>query len=350
MKTENITVNGRDHTSGGILWLASSGCTVGFRVHDAQYCRILLRGDSTATDQNRETDRARVEIRVDGKTVWQDRIDQPEMTVDAFDTGRMETHDVRIIKLSECTSSLVGIVEIVTDGQMEKLPEADEKLLVIGDSITCGYGVEGDLTQTLTTATENATAAYGWLAAEELGMDVQLFSFSGFGIISGYTDDGKINDGCLVPPLYEFCGMNSFVFPEGHTLQEIPWDAARFRPDWIVLNLGTNDLSYCREDPEKKASFGKKYGQFLRKIRAGAPGARILCVLGVMGTGLNHEMVSTVHTYCEETGDALVRALAVEEQDQTADGVGTDWHPSAATQKKLARKVADAIRKWKMEE
>lgn len=349
MRMENMTVNGRDHVCGDVLWMASSACTAGFLARDAKYCRVLLRGDCTATDENRETDRARVEIRVDGKRVWQDRIVSPEVTVTAFESNRAETHEVKIIKLSECTSSLVGIADIVTDGQTEKLPEQGEKLLVIGDSITCGYGVEGDLTQIFTTATENATAAYGYLAAEELGMDFQLFSFSGFGIISGYTDDGKINEECLVPPIYEYCGKNSFVLPDGRTMQEIPWDRARFRPDWIILNLGTNDLSYCREDPEKKAAFGKAYAKFLKTIRESAPQARILCVLGIMGTGLNDEMVGAVRKYCEETGDMRMRALPVEEQDQETDGVGTDYHPSTATQKKLALKVADAIRQWKTE-
>lgn len=349
MDMENMTINGRYHTSGDTLWMATSACMAGFWTRGARFCRVLLKGDCTATDENRETDRARMEIRVDGATVWQDRVDRAEMTVTVFENEQAEDHEVRIIKLSECTSSLVGIAEIDTDGRMEKLPEAEEKLLVIGDSITCGYGVEGDLTQSFTTATENATAAYGYLTAEELGMDVELFSFSGFGIISGYTDDGKINDGCLVPPLYGTCGMNAFVFPDGRTLQEIPWEPSCSRPDWIVLNLGTNDLSYCREDPEKKASFEKAYGQFLRKIRASAPQARILCVLGIMGTGLNPEMVAAVRDFCEKTGDTLTRALPVEEQDQATDGVGTDYHPSAATQKKLALKVAEAIRQWKKE-
>ena len=349
MKVENMTVTGRYRTSGDTLWMASSACMAGFRVRGAKFCRVLLKGDCTATDENRETDRARMEIRVDGTVVWQDRIDRAETTVTVFESEQAEDHEVRIVKLSECTSSLVGLVEIVTDGQMEKCPETEEKLLVIGDSITCGYGVEGDLTQSFTTATENATAAYGYLAAEELGMDVELFSFSGFGIISGYTDDGKINDGCLVPPLYEFCGMNSFVLPEGRTLQELPWDFSCFRPDWIVLNLGTNDLSYCRDDPEKKAAFEKAYGQFLQKIRCSVPQAHILCVLGIMGTGLNSEMIGAVRDFCEKTGDMRIRALPVEEQDQATDGVGTDWHPSAATQKKLAMKVAEAIRQWKTE-
>lgn len=349
MQMENMTVNGREHACGDVLWMASSACMAGFIVRNAQYCRVLLRGDCTATDENRETDRARVEIRVDGKRVWRERIVSPEVTVTAFESDRTENHEVKIIKLSECTSSLVGIVDIVTDGQMEQLPEHAEKLLVIGDSITCGYGVEGDLTQIFTTATEDATAAYGYLAAEELEMDVQLFSFSGFGIISGYTGDGKINEECLVPPIYAYCGKNSFVLPDGRTMQEIPWDPARFSPDWIILNLGTNDLSYCREDPEKKAAFGKAYTKFLKTIRESAPQARILCVLGIMGTGLNDEMVGAVRKYREASGDSRVRALPVAEQDQAADGVGTDYHPSAATQKKLALKVADAIRQWKTE-
>ena len=120
MNTENMTVNGRDYESGGVLWMASSACTAGFRVRDAKYCRVLLMGDCTATDETREKDWARVEIRVDGQKVWQDRIDRPEVMVTLFESDRVEDHNVQVIKLSECTSSLVGIIDVVTDGALSE--------------------------------------------------------------------------------------------------------------------------------------------------------------------------------------------------------------------------------------
>ena len=350
MDRTTVTVNGRFCENADTLWLTMSGSGVLFVARNATKCRIILQGDRTAAENGDWEHQAWFEIRVDGKTVCRERMDAAEKTVTVFDHAQPEDHTVQLIKLSESTSSLLGIREIRCDGVTEPINTGRKKLLVIGDSITCGYGVHGDLTQSFSTATEDATAAYGWLTAEKLDMDVQLVCFSGFGIISGYTDTGVINDLCLVPDYYEKCGLSGHMFPDGAQVQDLLWDFGRFEADWIIVNLGTNDLSYCLDDPNKKERFRKRYTAFLKTIREHDPKANILCILGVMGTGLNTYMTEAVREYSEETGDRRIRALELEEQDQQTDGIGTDWHPSAVTQMKTADKVSAAIRSWMAEE
>lgn len=350
MDMTKVTVNGRYCANGDILWLTMSGSGIAFTVSGAEKCSIRLHGDRTAAADGDKDHRAGFEIRVDGKTVLRETMDLPEKGIKVLDDEQPGDHRVELIKLSECTSSILGIGEIRTDGIITPVEQKGPKLLVIGDSITCGYGVFGDLTQQFTTATEDATAAYGWLAADKLDMDVQLVCFSGFGIISGYTDTGVINEECLVPTYYEKCGLNAHVFPDGTRVQDIPWDFDRFNADRIVINLGTNDLSYCREDTEKKERFRDQYAAFLKTVRLHDPKAKILCILGVMGTGLNTYMEDAVRIYSRETGDGNIRSVMLEEQDQQNDGVGTNWHPSPVTQKKLAERVCAEIRKWMAEE
>ena len=177
-----------------------------------------------------------------------------------------------------------------------------------------------------------------------------LTSFSGYGIVSGYTEDPAVpNERELVPPIYEREGWNPFRLPSGKQIQDTVRDFGAFQPDYIVLNLGTNDLSWCGTNQERGQLFARKYAEFLWTVREHNPAARILCMLGIMGTGLNQMVELAVDHYCRESGDREIRLLMLEEQDAARDGLGSYSHPSEITQRKLAEKVTDEIRKWMRE-
>ena len=53
-----------------------------------------------------------------------------------------------------------------------------------------------------------------------------------------------------------------------------------------MINLGTNDMSYVLEYTDRREEYIRGYVEFLKKIRSRNPKARILCVLGIMGTAL----------------------------------------------------------------
>ena len=349
MELGQYRVTGRYVNMEDALWLTMSAATVAFQVEGAGFCRILLKGDNSATDPEKETLLARYAVMLDGRVITDERLDAAERTVAVFEGETGEKHEVKVIKLSESTRSNLGFAGVETDGVIRPVPEKARKLKVIGDSITCGYGVEGDLTQTFTTRTENAMKAYGYLTADALDADVELVSFSGFGILSGYTDTGIINTDCLVPTYYEKAGLNDFVFPDGTKAEDHMWNFDTYQPDTVVINLGTNDLSYCKEDTDKKKQYRELYKEFLKTVRKHDPQAKILCILGVMGMGLNDQMADAVAEYSRETGDARIRARRYEEQS-AEDGYGTDYHPSEVTQVKLAEKVVHDLKEWDTEE
>lgn len=329
----------------GNLWLATSATEIRFLLKDATTLRIGLKSDDTVTDPVRRHIRPRFAIDVNGTRIADRMAELPEELLEI--PGKLLTgrDDIRLVKLSECTQSLLAVTSLDTDGEIGPFPERNLKIEFIGDSITCGYGVEGDLTKAFTTATENAEKAYAWLAAESLGADAVLDAFSGHGVLSGYTE-GDIDTEGLVPRYYEKIGSNAYRFPDGKHLQEIPWNFSRFVPDYIVINLGTNDFSWTRGIPERIADYEKNYAAFLSVVRDRNPEARILCVLGVMGTALNEAMVRAVSKWQVETGDARIRTLPVEEQNPERDGIGTDYHPSEKTQRLLSEKVTFAIKEW----
>ena len=343
---KTVRVLGRTAEDGGMLWLMSSLSEAGFTVSGAAEVKLVLKADDTVSDPARLDLRPRYAVHVDGKRILDTRMEQDEETLTVLADAAKGTHTVRLVKLSECTQSLMALKEIITDGTVEPLNDAGSRIEFIGDSITCGYGVEeNDPEKGFTTATENAEKSYAAIVSDRLGMDRVLASFSGHGIVSGYTGDPAVRNGSeLVPPYYEKAGRNGYKLPSGREAEEIPWDFSRFRPDVIVINLGTNDLSWCAGRPERCAEYRKGYAEFLKTVRKDNPGAEILCILGVMGEGLNDSMEAAVSDYRAETGDEKIRSLALREQDGKRNGYGANYHPSEQTQRELADIVTEAVR------
>lgn len=333
---------------GEALWLLSSASEIGFRVKGATQVKLVLGSDDTVLDPAAETVRPRFAVRLDGEKILDRRMADKEETVTVFAGEEKRNAEIRLIKLSECTQSLMALKRIETDGTTEPLPEKKLKMEFIGDSITCGYGVEGKSeAETFTTATENAEKGYACLTAQALGADAVMTCFSGHGIVSGYTGDPSVRNGSeLVPPYYEKEGRNGYRLRNGKLPEEIDRDFSAFQPDYIVINLGTNDMSWCGTDGERGALYAEGYTQFLKTVRKHNPKARILCALGVMGTLLNLMLEQAVARYRTETGDGQIRLLMLEDQNAARDGYGADYHPSETTQRLLAEKVTETIRQW----
>ena len=65
-----------------------------------------------------------------------------------------------------------------------------------------------------------------------------------------------------------------------------------------------------------------------------------------MGTDLNDRMRQGAEAYCRETGDTQVRILLLEDQNAARDGYGSNFHPNETTQRLLAERVTEELRKW----
>ncbi len=337
----SVRVRGRTVSDGGMLWMVSSLSEAGFRISDARRLEIVLQSDDTTTDPERAHLTPRYAVLVDGDVVIDRRMKEQEETVTVFESGKPWGAEIRFRKLSECTQSLLAIQEIRTDGWIIPLEETGTRIEFIGDSVTCGYGVEAKSElENFTTATENAAKSYAGLVTDWMELDAMLTCFSGYGIVSGYTGDPeKRNATELLPPLYERVGRNSFSLPSGRKLEEIPWNFSSWQPEKILINLGTNDLSWCADRQVRKDMFRKQYKDFLSAVRRNNPGAMILCVLGIMGTGLNEAMVHAVNEYRAERGDPRVHAMTVQEQDAARYGYGANFHPNMKSQQRLAEKI-----------
>jgi lysophospholipase L1-like esterase len=244
--------------------------------------------------------------------------------------------------------SLIGIKPLdIADGEsITPAPEKKYKIEFIGDSITCGYGVDDpDPLHDFKTGTEDVTKAFAYKTAKALDVDYSMFSISGYGIISGYTDDPKIrHDEQLIPTFYESMGLSYDALDGIAKSQDITWDFNRYVPDVVVLNLGTNDDSYCQEDTERQAKFASLYIDFLKTIRKYNQKAYIVCAFGLMGDRLYPTICGAVDTYRSETGDTRITTVHLPEQDAENVGYGANYHPLESEHTKAADALIPVIR------
>ena len=268
-----------------------------------------------------------------------------EETYTAVESPVPVTADIRIIKLSEAAFS-VGTVRAAADDDAVISPAAEKpfRMEFIGDSITCAYGVDDSNTQSaFATEAENAMKSYGYLAAEMLGAEYSLFAYSGHGIISGWTETGERNTREILVPYYGSAGF-SYALAGGSSPQDIPWDFGRLPADIVVVNLGTNDYSYCSANAGSGAveEFGREYLRFLRTVREKNPGAEIIAALGIMNSDLYTQVGLAAETMRTE-GDSHVRSFRFTPQDGRL-GYGSNWHPSAETHLRAAEEITAFIR------
>jgi lysophospholipase L1-like esterase len=335
---DNVKHLGRTYISDDILWCALSGTGAEFTASGEKLV-ITFKGGNAAMNANNEKSWARVAVYVNNERVVDTQIDKAIKVVEV-PLVPAETSTVKIIKLSEAVQSIIGISNITVDGVSSGIsPVAENDFLIefVGDSITCGYGVDApDQNENFSTATEDFTDTYAYLTAANFGADYSAVAFSGHGIISGYTGNGVKQPGQIVPQFYGKIG-NSYDTIDGKYLSDIDWEFAE-KPDLIVVNLGTNDDSYCGDDPERQAEFTEKYIEFLGELRRINPDSVILCTLGVLGDRLCPFIEDAVKSYSESSGDKNIFSMRFDVQNY-ADGYGADWHPSAATHEKMAEKL-----------
>ena len=339
---ENVKTLGRTYYEDGKLLCALSGSGVEFTFSGTK-CVITLIGDSGSLNAGNSNSHARVAFYVNGERVADEMIKKYMDDYTVFESDTPKEVTVTVVKLSESAQSTFCIGDIKVTGTAIR-PTAQKELLIefIGDSITCGYGVDDpDKNNHFSTKTEDVTKTYAYLTAQALDADYSMVSFSGHGIISGYTTGDKVPEQ-TVQQYYDKLGFCWTANPHFNPV-ELTWDFSVRQPDVIVINLGTNDESYTGADAARREEYRAAYVEFIKTVRTNNPEAKILCTLGIMGDGLYPAVEAAVADYTAETGDCNVSAMKFDVQAAT-DGYGADWHPSPVTHEKAAEKLVAEIK------
>lgn len=344
INSENVKFVGRTFIYEDVCWCGLSGSGIAFSF-TGTCATITFQGDDTTTGNITEG-KARTAVYVNDVRVIDFMMKESKKTVTVFSSEIPEHVEVKVVKLSECPMSVIGIVDIDVEAQdgIHPLPESNRKIEFIGDSITCGYGVDmEDPLAPFRTDTEDMTKAYAYLVAQKLNADYSMVSYSGYGIISGYTDTDVPKREQVVPAYYEKVGF-SYGHPYGNIrLQDYTWDFNKYQPQLVIVNLGTNDDSYCNDDEKRQEEFTKSYVEFLGVIRKYNKDAKILCTVGIMGERIYCAVEQAVEIYKKQTGDKKVYAKRLPEQ-LDVDGRVSDYHPTVVTHEKEAELLTEYIR------
>ncbi len=342
---ENVKLLGRTFFDGETekLYCALSGTGVEFTFTGTK-CSITIAGDGNSTNAGMADNQARIGIYVDGERVIDDMVDKKEEVYEVFQSDEPREVTVSLVKLSESPMSTIAINNIcVTGTPIKPVPNKDKLIEFIGDSITCGYGADDpDKNHKFSTKTEDVTKAFAYKTAQALGTDYSMVSFSGYGIISGYSDGEKKVTEQSLPQYYTKLGFT--WSPNGSFKpSEIEWDFGKRQPDIIVINLGTNDDSYTLDKKERQEEYSTAYTEFLKTVRANNPDAKIVCAFGVMTDRLFEYVQLAVDNYTAETGDGNISTLKFDVQ-KAEDGYSADWHPSITTHDKAAAKLTEYLK------
>lgn len=340
---KNVKILGRTLEDNGILWCALSGTGIGFSFCGTKAVIHFIGDDSTYG--NETEGKARIGVWVNGERSFDFMMEEKEKSLTVWKSEQDETVEVEVVKLSEAAMSTVGIIDVEVDAEdgISPLSEKAHKIEFIGDSITCGYGVDREDPETgFETKTEDVTKAYAYRTAQKLNADYSMVSYSGYGVISGFTDKDEKLENQLVPNYYGRVGF-SYGHPLGTMkMENYFWDFKQFMPEVIVVNLGTNDDSYCKDEKDRQKEFSDEYEKFLKVIRRDNPYATIFCTVGIMGERIYPAVKTAVEEYARQTEDEKVYVFPLTEQLEE-DGRVSDYHPTVVTHEKAALRVTEEI-------
>ena len=242
-------------------------------------CDVLLE------DQNLYDNHGYISIVIDGK--YQGRIKvskdktQYEVAKDLEDTE----HTLLICKATEAQNGYIDFSGLLCSKLLPLEKSKKRKIEFIGDSITCGMGL--DATEVPCDSAEwyeqhNAYLAYGPLVCRQLNADWLLSSVSGIGMLRNWNSPGP-----TMPDVYE----NTFLNNDSAS----KWDAQKYVPDLVSICLGTNDFSdgdgsYDRGELDS-AEFVAAYIRFVKRIRNRYPHVPICCLSSPMLSGKKSEQL-----------------------------------------------------------
>ncbi len=239
-------------------------------------------------------------------------------------------HTVAVVKRTE---PLVGTLQLLgfeapTNTRLHPVPRPTRRLEIIGDSISCGFGVEAaSEKEPFTARTENNTLSYGALAARALNAEVHCIAWSG----------RKMAPDNTMPKVYDR------ILPTDPTSR---WNFAKWTPDAVVINLATNDF---RGGVPDRSTWTDAWLAFLARVRSHYPRAHVYCALGTMLTDRwppQQRHLTTARAYLQDivarSKDPRVHFLEFPEQ-KLEDGLGASWHPSRKTHRLMARRLTETL-------
>ena len=198
-----------------------------------------------------------LDILVDGKINKVVKVDRGETSIILTSDDQVTVHQVEIIHRNETWQGIVTLSNIViTDGDLMETPIFPERrILVVGDSVTCGEAIDREPVCDKNPLWWNPRQSYGMLVAQQLDAQVHLVCYGGRGLIRDWQGNKQ-----------NFNAPQFFDLAIPDDASPVKWDHRQYRPDLVVISLGTNDFNLDLGPLPDKAEFVSTYVKFIEKI------------------------------------------------------------------------------------
>ncbi len=246
-------------------------------------------------------------------------------------------HTIEIYKRTESWQGIVTLLGLrfPAGGTLLAPPAVPaRKLMFVGDSVTCGAGIENNAQCKADPEwpANDAYNSYGMLLGRRLDAQTHLVCYGGRGLERDYRGLGEANGVVNAPQFFRL------AIASDDLIARAPWDASRWQPDAILVSLGTNDFNLQRTKPLDERKWVGEYVAFVKALRKDYPQAVIFLTEGAIVT--DQLLRKLVQQTVAEAGDAKVRYVAAEHYL----GNGCDGHPTRAQHVHMADDLEPVLR------
>jgi lysophospholipase L1-like esterase len=293
---------------------------------------VNLQNDGTSNIYN---------VIVDGAVTQRITLSNGEQTVALASGLSNTTHEIEIYKLTESTYGKTRFRGFVVDAGKNLVPLTNPRsrvLAFIGDSITCGSGIEGASDSTQTNTNQNHYLSYAAITSRNFNARHIVAARSGVGLYANYSSN---------PTGLESPNNMKNYYERMHWNDAAPLYGFSPTPDVICVNLGTNDFSVGVNE----AAFEQAYHDFIDIIQAKNPGVDIVCLVGPMVSGYNLGRLRIIVPRVATTANAQNngRVFHFEMSQQGEFGTGSQNHPNVPQHAKNAAELTtfiSGIKSW----
>ncbi|MGZ3757120.1 MAG: SGNH/GDSL hydrolase family protein [Mucilaginibacter sp.] len=296
------------------------------------YLKAKFRGTSCEVLLNDEnlygTSHNYIEIAVDDQPPYRIQLLAKENVIKVGNGLSNTTHIVTICKDTESGIGYIDFLGLRCEQLMPLPAEPRRKIEFIGNSITCGAGMDLATTPCGTGQwydTNNAYMAYGPLTARTLNAQWQLTSVSGIGLMHSCC-----NMKIVMPQVFDKIKLAT---------DSLAWDFKRYQPNVVTVCLGQND------GIQDSTTFCNNYIRFIGNIRNHYPKADIICLSSPMAdqplTSVLQRYITGINRYENQTnGDRKVHHYFFSRQYHN----GCGGHPDMAEHQLIANELIAYIR------
>lgn len=277
-----------------------------------------------------------LDVQIDGQPTQTLRLNNKLESYTLFSANKSVEHTVVITHRNETWQGLVTVAGFdVDDGELLAVKLPDRRLLIIGDSVTCGEAVVRTDDCAKSANWWNATGSYGLLLAESLDAEAQLVCYGGRGVMRSWN--GSTSD---------LQGPDYFELAIAEPDRQHRWDHTRYRPQLILISLGTNDFSESAGPMPEREKFVTAYVRFVNRLLSVYPEAQLALTEGAI---LNNDNPSRpakriLQSYLQEV-ISRVRSQRVHYLPATHyPGDKRDAHPTGEQHKAMAEELAVQVR------